>query len=80
MQRAQPAPSWERLHALRRASKYHRYQLQFLELFFEDQIKPERAKLVRLTDKLGNHHDLGCIEQYLNAQPAFLVTHADQKS
>ncbi|HKO50574.1 MAG TPA: CHAD domain-containing protein [Polyangiaceae bacterium] len=72
MQKARAAPSWERLHALRRASKSHGYQLQFLELFFEQRIKPERSRLARLADTLGGHHDLGGIKRYLEEQPAFV--------
>ena len=69
--RAQAAPTWERLHALRRASKCHSYQLQFLELFFGKRIKSERSKVARLADKLGEHHDLGGIERYLMAEATF---------
>ncbi len=71
LRRAQAAPGWQRLHALRRASKYHRYQLQFLELFFAQRIKPERSKVARLADKLGEHHDLGGIQRYLTAEATF---------
>lgn len=72
MQRAQAAPGWERLHALRRASKYHRYQLQFLGLFFKKRVKTARSRLGKLTDELGTHHDLGGIERYLSGESAFL--------
>ena len=71
MRRAQAAPTWARLHALRRAAKHHRYQLQFLELFFGKRLARERSKLARLTDKLGEHHDLGGIERYLQNDTAF---------
>jgi CHAD domain-containing protein len=71
MHRARRRPSWKRLHALRRASKYHRYQLQFLEQFLGNPGKLRASRVARLGDELGKHHDLGAIARQVSGMPGF---------
>lgn len=62
--RARKGPTDNALHALRRWSKRHQYQLQF----FEQQIKAKsehRSQVEGLSESLGEHHDLAVLRQSL---------------
>ena len=63
--RAQKKPNWQRLHALRRANQVHRHQLQFVEQFLQSELKAQRKLAARVSDQLGEHHDLGSIQVHL---------------
>jgi len=76
LRRAQQKASWKRLHALRRASQWHRYQLQLLQEFVGKQLTSEVKRAARLVDQLGLHHDLGAIERYLGTVPGTTSTQA----
>jgi CHAD domain-containing protein len=53
------------LHALRRATKRHQYQLQFLEPLWHGPLKAQRQELAHLSELLGTHRDLSAIEELL---------------
>ena len=76
LRRARQKSSWKRLHALRRASQFHRYQLHFLQEFVGKPLTPEVKIAARLVDQLGLHHDLGAIERYLATVPGPTSTRA----
>jgi CHAD domain-containing protein len=67
LQRALAYPNTEQLHALRRATKAHQYQLQFLELIWQKPLKAQRKQAQRVTDKLGTERDLSAITRLLRA-------------
>jgi len=66
LRRALRRPTNKRLHALRRANKVHQYQLQFLEPLWKKPLKAERSQAKKLSEQLGEHHDLSGISLGLN--------------
>ena len=61
-------PDERKLHALRRASKAHQYQLQFLEPAWPKPLKAQRSEVSELTELLGSHRDLYAVLGLLGKQ------------
>lgn len=67
LQSVRACPSTEQLHALRRATKAHQYQLQFLEPVWKKPLKAQRKQAERVADRLGSERDLAAITRLLQA-------------
>jgi len=65
LQAALACPSAEQLHALRRATKAHQYQLQFVEPIWKKPLKAQRKQAERVSDQLGTERDLAAITRLL---------------
>lgn len=69
MQAAYAEPSIESFHEWRKRAKYHRYHLQILEVCWPAVLHPRREEAHRLTDYLGEEHDLAVLRCQLTSQP-----------
>jgi CHAD domain-containing protein len=58
----------EQLHEWRKRTKYHRYQVRLLQPLWEPVLDARRAELHRLTDLLGEDHDLAVLRDVLLAK------------
>jgi CHAD domain-containing protein len=63
-------PTTEALHAWRRQVKYHRYHLELLRPLWPVVMRAHEDELHRLTDLLGEDHDLAVLLAVLRAAPA----------
>jgi CHAD domain len=61
-------PTVEKLHEWRKQAKYLRYQLQVLTPIWPERIKEVSDEADRLTEFLGDDHDLAIMRQMLVAQ------------
>lgn len=68
LRRALASPTVEQLHTLRRATKAHQYQLEFVEPIWEESLKAQRKQAERVTDKLGTERDLAAVIGFLRAE------------
>ena len=66
---AESDPSGARLHAWRRQAKRHWYVLELFEVVDPDRLHPVVADLRRLSEVLGQEHDLALLAAHLNSRP-----------
>lgn len=67
MHEAHAKPTTERLHEWRKCVKYNRYHLRLLRGLFRPVIDPIREQAKRLSDLLGEHHDLAVLAEAIDA-------------
>lgn len=77
LRRASNGSNAEQVHSLRRAAKRHQYQMQFLELLWRKPLKAQRKELGRLTELLGSHHDVACLERLLQPRGEGVTSELD---
>lgn len=71
MHAATKKPSIDNLHEWRKLVKYNRYHLRLLRGLFQPVIEPVREQAKRLSDLLGDHHDLAVLAEAIDAaEPA----------
>lgn len=58
-------------HEWRKRAKYHRYHLELLRGAYPSMIEPWIGEMHRLTDALGDDHDLSVLAARVRAQPEF---------
>ncbi len=68
MERAVADPSEETLHEWRKRVKYHRYHVRLLRETWPPVLKPVRDQVVRLSDLLGDEHDLAIFRRTVLAE------------
>lgn len=61
----------EAFHEWRKRAKYHRYHLELLRSAYPSMIEPWIDEMHRLTDALGDDHDLAVLTARARAQPEF---------
>jgi CHAD domain-containing protein len=69
MARAAEVRTAEAFHAWRKRMKYHWYHARLLTPIWPAVLKPHRAAAKRLSDALGDHHDLAVFRQRLADGP-----------
>jgi CHAD domain-containing protein len=69
MDAALRAPSTAAFHAWRKAAKDHRYHLELLHELWPAVLGAQEDELHRLTDLLGEDHDLAVLRHDLHAEP-----------
>jgi CHAD domain-containing protein len=62
-------PSVERLHEWRKQAKYLRYQLEILRPLWPEQLEELAEEADRMTELLGDDHDLALLRQKLTDNP-----------
>jgi CHAD domain-containing protein len=62
-------PSTATWHEWRKRAKDHRYHLELLQPAWKPVIKAQRKELHRLTEVLGDDHDLAVLRELLHAEP-----------
>ena len=67
MQCALERPTPETLHEWRKQAKYHRYQVNLLEEAWPEALKARTRSLKRLSDLLGDDHDLVVLREKFQA-------------
>lgn len=67
MQCALERPTPETLHEWRKQAKYHRYQINLLEEAWPEAMKARAKALKRLSDLLGDDHDLVVLREKLQS-------------
>ncbi|HUY93525.1 MAG TPA: CHAD domain-containing protein [Pirellulales bacterium] len=70
MQCALERPTPETLHEWRKQAKYHRYQVNLLEEAWPEAMKARGKSLKRLSDLLGDDHDLVVLREKLQSVAA----------
>lgn len=65
MRKAYGAPAVERFHEWRKRVKYNRYHTRLLREIWEPIMRPRRDQVKRLSDLLGDDHDLGVFRALL---------------
>ncbi len=68
MKKAYAKPSPARFHEFRKRSKYHRYHVKLLKSLWPSQMRTREAALHRLTDLLGEDHDLSVLHAWLKRE------------
>jgi CHAD domain-containing protein len=58
-------PTVENFHEWRKRVKYYRYQLKLLRDFWKPVMEALRREAVKLSDDLGDDHDLAVLVEYL---------------
>ena len=69
MAEAHEAPSAERMHEWRKRVKYHWYHARLLQPMRAGMLEPHVAAADRLSQLLGDHHDLAVLDQRLQSGP-----------
>lgn len=64
---AREAPTTEHLHDWRKRVKYNRYHLRLLRGVWKPVVEPVRKQARRLSDLLGDEHDLGVLDAAVRA-------------
>ncbi len=77
MREAERQPSAERMHAWRKRAKDLWYHERFLVTAGGPSITGQAKDLHRLTDLLGDHHDLGVLRQRLTGDPPDVAADVD---
>ena len=80
MEAAAENPHPETLHEWRKQAKYHRYQINLLEECWPLALKPMSEALQRLSDLLGDDHDLVVLREMLLCEGSQLATNAQRKA
>jgi CHAD domain-containing protein len=62
---ARRSPDTESLHALRKQAKYHLFHLRLLQQAWPVPMRARRRELARLSDLLGDDHDLAVLAAHL---------------
>jgi CHAD domain-containing protein len=70
--KARDNPSTANLHEWRKQTKYLWHQLQMLEPIWPGVLEPLTDQLHRLTDQLGDDHDLALLREKLQQEPSLL--------
>jgi CHAD domain-containing protein len=70
MDEACAAPSAERFHEWRKRAKYGWYHARLLRGIWRRPMRARAKELHRLSDLLGDHHDLAVLRETLAAEPA----------
>jgi CHAD domain-containing protein len=68
-QRCQAESTAAAFHEWRKRAKYHRYHLELLRSAYPLMTEPWIDEMHRLTDALGEHHDLSVLTARVSAQP-----------
>lgn len=71
-------PTAENFHEWRKRVKYLWHQMEILELFWPQMLVPLGEELHRLSDDLGDEHDLAVLQQTLQAHPHWLSNPENQ--
>ncbi len=66
---ARVEPTVERLHEWRKRAKYHWYHVRLLQGLWPRAMKVRRRGLRKLTERLGEDHDLGMLRRLLTDHP-----------
>jgi CHAD domain-containing protein len=69
MERAHETPTPEAFHEWRKRAKYHWYHARLLRPVWPGPFKARRRAAKRLSDLLGDHHDLAVLRQTVGAEP-----------
>lgn len=69
LRRSEQEPSDENLHDWRKRVKYHRYHLRLLRDVWKPVLRVMHQEVVRLSDGLGDDHDLAVLRRTLLAHP-----------
>jgi CHAD domain-containing protein len=69
MKAARAEPTNERLHEWRKRVKYHRYHVALLRDMWPPILKGRRGAVKKLTDLLGDDHDLAVLGETLSGEP-----------
>ena len=77
LQEAETDPAPDNLHELRRRAKEHLYQLRLLEGVWDAKLRRHEAKVRRLEEMLGSHHNLAVLKTKILEQPAEAGTAKD---
>ena len=64
---AYEADSVQHFHEWRKRAKYHRYHLKILRCCWPEMLEPHHNEVHRLTDLLGEDHDLAVLQEALEA-------------
>ncbi len=64
-------------HDWRKRAKYHRYQVRILQNIWSPLMKARRREMHRLTDLLGEHHDLSMLRGVICGEPSRFGGQAD---
>lgn len=68
MEEAYDEPTAEHFHEWRKRAKYHRYHIRLLRNIWPSQMKTRRSELKKLTDQLGDEHDLAVFREILDEE------------
>jgi CHAD domain-containing protein len=74
METAYDDPTTEHFHEWRKRAKYHRYHTRLLRNVWSSPMKTRRSELKKLTDQLGDEHDLAVFREILDAEDFKLDT------
>ena len=74
---ARKCPDGENFHELRKRVKYHWYHCRLLEKLWPDMMATRKHAAKRLSDVLGDHHDLDVFAQTLADDPDAFGSSAD---
>jgi CHAD domain-containing protein len=80
MKAAADDPHPETLHEWRKQAKYHRYQINLLEECWPLALEPMSEALRRLSDLLGDDHDLVVLREMLLCEGSQLATDAEREA
>ncbi|HKK28894.1 MAG TPA: CHAD domain-containing protein [Alphaproteobacteria bacterium] len=69
MLKAEDKPAEQNVHEWRKRSKYHWYHARLLREIWPELIGPHRDETHRLSDLLGEHHDLAVLRSTVAAEP-----------
>jgi len=67
LEQCEKSPSEARMHEWRKRAKYLRYHYQLLEFIWQPIFNPTESEFHRLTDLLGQHHDLAMLKEKLES-------------